>query len=99
MRLHFGCEIVLILNDAGNHQLDPHALRHVDRFAHALMRMDPTKEQQILSLGFKKGKLRNINTVMDGGYVVQLRRLIRLADRYVVALSIVFFIDRYDRWR
>ena len=37
------------------------------------VRMDPTKKQQVLSVGVKEGKLRNIDTVVDGGYVIEFR--------------------------
>jgi hypothetical protein len=36
--------------------------------------MDSTKEQEILALGVRKWELCNINTMMDGGYVIEIRR-------------------------
>ena len=43
-------KVVLVLNDAGDDQLDARALRHLDGFKHALVRMDSTEEQEILSV-------------------------------------------------
>ena len=73
MRLHFGRKIIVILNNAGNYQLDPNALRYLDSLAHSLLRVDATKKQQILTCCAVECEIFNIDTVMNCGYVIEFR--------------------------
>ena len=50
-------KVVLVLYDAGDHQLHARTLRHLDGFVHALLRMDSSEEQEILAVSFGKGEL------------------------------------------
>jgi len=73
MWLDSGREVLLVLNDAGDHKFNSGALCYLNCFVHALVRMDATKEQEVLTLGVGKWKLCDIDTVMDRRDVVEFR--------------------------
>ena len=88
-------EIGLVLNDAGDDQPPPAEASDLDREMDALIRMDATKKDQIITCTFLEGVELEVDAVIDGGEVGEVGRAVGIADGDVVAVSI-FFINRHD---
>ena len=88
-------EIGLILNDAGDDQPPPAEASNLDREMDALVRMDATKKDQVITCAFLEWVELEVDAVIDGGQIGQPGGAVSIADRDIVAAPI-FFINRHD---
>jgi len=96
LRLHLLAEVPLVLHDPGDHQRHPGAASNLDRQVGALVRMDPAEEQQIAAGLRHEGEPGQVDAVVDGRGVAQVRVSIGVADRDVVRVIVVGPEDRED---
>ena len=89
-------EVLLVLDDPGDVEPTATPAGDLDRVGGALVGVDPPEEQQMLAGIRMDRELVDIDSVMDGGGVVQIRMPIRVADRHVSARAVVAFVDRND---
>ena len=91
MGLDRGFEVLVILNDPGDHQRDPGPVRNFDGGSGPLVGVDPTEEDQGVS---PRADLErpDINTVVNRGRVRECRMSVGVADRDVLDAIGVFEI-------
>src|SRR2546426_799187 len=85
-----------VLNNAGDDQPAPRSTRNLDRFRSSLLRMNSTEEKQVVSAPASQCELFKRDAVINSRHVIELRMSVRIADRDVVAATIVFLVDRHD---
>jgi len=83
VRCDFPVEIVLILDNTGNHKGPVSSARDFDRFGGALLVVNATKEQQIVTAFLGQSEFFKWNSVMDSCSIIQTWMTISITDRDV----------------
>jgi len=96
VRGHCGVEVLLVVDDAGDHQQHPAATGDLDGEVRALVRMDPPQEEQIALSRRRVREAIQLDAVVDRRGVRQLRMSVGVADRDVVADVVVGAVRRHD---
>ena len=99
VRFHRPLEVLPVLHDAGDRQRHADARGDLDRFGRALVRMDPSEEQEVVARSLDQWERVHPDAVMDRGLVVELRMTVGIADRDVVPTIVVALEDRHDLLR
>ena len=76
-------EVLLVLDDPGDVEPTATSAGDLDRVGGALVGVDPSEEQQMLAGTRMDREPVDIDAVVDGGGVVQIRVSIGVADRHV----------------
>ena len=87
-------EVLLVLDDPGDVESAAAAAGDLDRVGGALVGVDPSEEQQMLAGARMDRELVDVDAVVDGGGVVQIRMPIGVADRHVRRCAVVALVDR-----
>ena len=96
VRLDLRAEVGLVLHDAGDHEREPRAVRHLDRPVRPLVGVDPPEEQQVGAGPRPEGEGTGVDAVVDGRGVGQAGVAVGVADRDVVRDVAVGGVDPHD---
>ena len=94
MRRDLVAEVLLVLDDPGDVESAATAAGDLDRVGGALVGVDPPEEQKMLAGARMDREPVDIDAVVDGGGVVQIRVSIGVADRHVRGSAVVALVDR-----
>ena len=96
MRRDLVAEVLLVLDDPGDVEPAATSAGDLDRVGGALVGMDPSEEQQMLAGARMDREPVDIDAVVNGGGVVQIRVSIGVADRHVRGGAVVALVDGND---
>ena len=88
-------EIALILDNTGDDQTHSAQTSNLDGQMNTFIRVDPTKENQVITAGLLKRVQRKIDAVVDRRQVIQPCGSIGVADGNEVSVTILL-INRHD---
>ena len=88
-------EVGFVLDDAGDDQTHSAQTGHLDGQMKTFVRMDPTKENQVIAGRALKRIQGKIDAVVDGRQVIQPWCSVGVADRNEVSVTILL-IDGHD---
>jgi len=96
MRGHSGVEVLLVVDDAGDHERHARTPCNLDGEVRALVRVDSPQEQQI-ALGCRREREAvQFDAMVDGRGVGEIGMSIGVTDRDVVADVVVGAVRRHD---
>ena len=94
VRCDLVAEVLLILDDPGDVEPAATSPGDLDRVGGALVGVDPSEEQQMLAGTRIDREPVDIDAMVDGRRVVQIRVSIRVTDRHVRRSAVVALVDR-----
>lgn len=96
VRFDLVAEVRLVLDDAGDVEAASGSAGDVDRVAGALVGVDASEVEEVVSGCRGDGEGGGVDAVMDRGRVVQVGVPVGVADRDVVGGGVVALVDRED---
>src|ERR1700693_2057844 len=88
-------EIGFVLDNTSDDQTHSAQTSNLDGQMNTFIRVDPTKENQVIAAAFLKRVQRQINAVVDGRQVVQPCRSVGVANGNEISTTILL-IDGHD---
>ena len=88
-------EISFVLDNTSDDQTHSAQTSNLDGQMNTFIRVDPTKENQVITAAFLKRVQREINAVVDGRQVIEPCRSVGVTDRNEISVTILL-IDGHD---
>ena len=96
VRFDVATVVLGVVHDTGDDQGKPDGARHLDRLTGALVRVDPSEEQEVAAVTPTDGERLDVDPVVDRRGVRQVRVPVGVADRHVVRDVVVGAVDGED---